>query len=69
MTIESPTFDDVLWHKANQMCRGDKVHNLQIAMALYRSRFKDGESNGWNPSRKYDMEKWKSILYEIVNTP
>jgi hypothetical protein len=65
--IENPIFDRQLWHKANQLCRGDKVHNLKIAMALYKGRFDEGKKNGWTSDLKNNVEMWRTTLEEIVN--
>ena len=69
MKTEPPVFDNNLWHKANQLCRGDKVHNLKIAMALYKGRFESGEKEGWTSDTKFNVETWKSILEKLVNSP
>lgn len=57
-------FDHNLWHRANVLGRGDKNHNLQIAMALYRSHYKKakkGDLYSISP-----MNEWHKILHAIV---
>jgi hypothetical protein len=61
-------FDHLLWHKANQMCRGDKVHNIQIAMTCYRSNFKLTRKQPFDINAAQSTVAWHGILNNLVNS-